>query len=121
MSNESKGNGVLLGTLVGAGVGAITALLLAPKTGREMREDLSVKYSEWMAKGQELASDAKTKVADVASRVNEQTSNLVDRSKDLVSSAANSTNRALDNVKEMKEERTDQMLNSMDPSNKPMN
>lgn len=32
---------VISGTLMGAAIGAITSLLLAPKTGRELRKDIS--------------------------------------------------------------------------------
>ena len=43
---EAAGNGTfLLGALAGALVGAGIALLMAPKTGAQMREDLSSGYS----------------------------------------------------------------------------
>ena len=62
---------------VGLGVGALTALLLAPKTGRQLRRDLRRRYEDardtvgdwsdqagdWVDRGSEWANVAKEKVA----------------------------------------------------------
>jgi gas vesicle protein len=42
---ESRGGTFLLGAVAGALVGAGVALLMAPKSGAEVREDLSAGYS----------------------------------------------------------------------------
>lgn len=39
-SNEYA-KGMMLGTIVGGAIGALTALLLAPKSGREFRQDIA--------------------------------------------------------------------------------
>lgn len=41
MANDNGGASFLAGFLVGAAIGAIGALLLAPKSGKEMRESLA--------------------------------------------------------------------------------
>ncbi len=41
MASENGGSNFLAGFLVGAALGAIAALLLAPKSGRELRESLA--------------------------------------------------------------------------------
>jgi gas vesicle protein len=41
MASESNGGNFLAGLLVGAALGAIAALLLAPKSGKELRESLA--------------------------------------------------------------------------------
>lgn len=41
MASENGGGSFLAGLVVGAAVGAIAALLLAPKSGKELRESLS--------------------------------------------------------------------------------
>ncbi|MDN4595352.1 YtxH domain-containing protein [Polycladomyces subterraneus] len=55
MAKETGGRNFLLGAVVGGLIGAAAALLLTPKTGREMREELvkrwdlaKVKGREWM-------------------------------------------------------------------------
>ncbi len=40
LNENSNYKSFLLGTLIGGAVGAITALLLAPKSGRELRRDI---------------------------------------------------------------------------------
>jgi gas vesicle protein len=75
-SNSSLGLGLTM-LFVGLGIGALTALLLAPKTGRQMRrtlrrryedardamEDLSDQASDWIDKGSDWADKAKSRVA----------------------------------------------------------
>ena len=41
MASDNGGGNFLAGFLVGAALGAIAALLLAPKSGRELRESLT--------------------------------------------------------------------------------
>ena len=48
--NESGAGSFLLGALVGGVIGAAAALFLAPKTGKEMREDLGQQANEWKEK-----------------------------------------------------------------------
>lgn len=59
--------------LIGLGVGALTALLLAPKSGKQMRRALRRKYEDtmetinehaedWMDRGSEVVESARDKV-----------------------------------------------------------
>jgi|HigsolmetaGSP11D_1036233.scaffolds.fasta_scaffold42054_2 Gas vesicle protein len=54
-----NGKDFLLGAVTGAVLGAVTALLFAPKTGRELRSDIVEQYHQVSQKGQELAGKAK--------------------------------------------------------------
>jgi gas vesicle protein len=72
--------GIHLGTavtffLIGLGAGAITALALAPKTGRQFRKDLKRGYDDardtlqdWTEEARDRVRDAKERVRDVAER-----------------------------------------------------
>lgn len=60
-----NGKDFLLGAITGAVIGAATALLLAPKSGRELREDISEQYSNVSQKTQELAGKAKELAGNV--------------------------------------------------------
>ena len=78
-SDTNVGVGLTL-LFVGLAMGAITALLLAPKTGRQMRrtlrrkyadargamEDLSDQAGDWIDRGSEWADKAKSRVAPLA-------------------------------------------------------
>jgi gas vesicle protein len=41
MAQWQKGKGIFVGTLIGSVAGAVTALLFAPKAGRELRKDIA--------------------------------------------------------------------------------
>ena len=78
-SYESS-DGINLGTavtffLIGLGAGAMTALVLAPKTGRQFRKDLKRGYDDakdtlqdWTGEAKDRLRDAKERVRDVAER-----------------------------------------------------
>lgn len=58
MLNIKMTKGLMIGTMAGAAVGGLTALLYAPKNGKELRKDISVKKNE-------LINVAKTKATEV--------------------------------------------------------
>ncbi len=61
--------------LIGLGAGALTGLLLAPKTGKQLRRDLKRGYEDaretlddWTEEAKDRVRDAKDRVRDVADR-----------------------------------------------------
>lgn len=77
---RSSGSNVSLGftlLLVGVAIGAVTALLMAPKTGKQMRRTLRRRYEDareavedfgdqagdWIDKGSDWADKAKSRVS----------------------------------------------------------
>jgi gas vesicle protein len=54
--------------LIGLGAGALAGLLLAPKTGKQMRRDLQKGFEDARDKVGDWADDAKDRVRDVASK-----------------------------------------------------
>jgi len=66
-SNKS----LLWGALIGSVVGSVTALLLAPKSGRELRQDISEGARQVTDKGQELAVKAGEQSSQIVSKVKE--------------------------------------------------
>jgi gas vesicle protein len=79
-SYESSDEGINLGTavtffLIGMGAGAVAALALAPKTGKQFRRDLKRGYADakdtlqdWTDEAGDRVRDAKKRVRDVADR-----------------------------------------------------
>ncbi len=68
--------GCATGAFIGAVVGAVTSLLLAPKSGKELREDIKSKSNEYYEKtegmrekGSEWVSIAKEKGSEVKDNV----------------------------------------------------
>lgn len=61
--------------LIGMGAGALAALLLAPKSGKQLRRDLKRGYEDaretledWTDEARDRVKDAKERVRDVAER-----------------------------------------------------
>jgi gas vesicle protein len=57
--------------LVGLGAGALTALLLAPKTGKQMRRDLRKRYDDARDVVGDFADEAKDRISDAVDRGSE--------------------------------------------------
>ena len=62
--------------LIGMGIGAGLALLLAPKTGKQLRKDLRRGYDEAVDRIQDFADDARERMDDIAERSAELADNI---------------------------------------------
>jgi gas vesicle protein len=92
MDNKSSSAGsFLFGVLVGGAVGAVVALLFAPKSGKELRRDLA-----------ETGEDFLDKAGDMISRGGEQVDDAINegrqRAQRIVSSARQQAESILNNA-----------------------
>lgn len=71
----------VIGALVGGIVGAAVGLLLAPKTGKDLRSDVAQQAVNIKQKGLVLSSTAKEKTAQFSTQIKEQSTQLVDKVK----------------------------------------
>ena len=83
---KNNGDGInskdfLIGTLIGSMIGAATALLFAPKSGKELREDLNTQTSSLRERGNEFASIALEKSSNLAKQVSDQSSQVAGKVK----------------------------------------
>lgn len=69
--------------LIGLGAGALTGLLLAPKTGKQLRRDLKRGYEDARETLDEWTDEAKDRVRDVSERVRDVASRGSDLADDL--------------------------------------
>lgn len=74
--NGMNGKDFLLGAIVGGIIGATTALLLAPKEGKEVREDLSRQYDVLKDKAQDWSAIAKEKGSEWGTMAKEKGTQL---------------------------------------------
>ena len=84
-SSESSGN---IGTaitflLIGLGAGALAGLLLAPKTGKQMRRDLQRGYADAKDSLGDWAEDTKDRMREVGDRVRDVASRGAEIAEDL--------------------------------------
>lgn len=80
-------NSVMVGTIVGAAVGAVGALLLAPKSGTELRKDISSACDSITSKTKAKAEDVTRRTVDVAKSIGNHASELMDKTKEVSQSA----------------------------------
>lgn len=85
MSDGNYTKGFLFGAILGGTVGAVVALLTAPKSGKELRKDISDKSTEYYGKAGNLWAETEQKVGrQVATTVNEgrvKAQNIIDSAK----------------------------------------
>ncbi|MBV6685313.1 YtxH domain-containing protein [Bacillus sp. JRC01] len=100
-TNDSNINSkdFIIGTLIGGIVGAATALLLAPKSGKDLRSDINEQAGAWkektnqwkdtaVEKSNELAAAAKEKSSSLTKTVQEQSNQVVGKIKSYRSGSA---------------------------------
>lgn len=99
MSDDEKGlsaGTVFLSFLAGAAVGAGVALLLAPKTGPELREKIADLTEDAVDKIKEYAKEAQTKITDAL----EEGKDVVMEKKSILTSAIQAGKEAMEREKE---------------------
>lgn len=101
----SKGSeftkGLLIGSMFGALAGAVTALLLAPKSGKELRQDIAVKSGEIYDKASDYFSNMEATVGrTITNSVNEGRQ----RAQGIINSAKNQAEELLTNAERILKE-----------------
>ncbi|CAM4412729.1 gas vesicle protein [Paenibacillus endophyticus] len=113
MSRENSSNGVLVGAIVGGAIGAISALLFAPKTGTDLREDLASKFKAISDKTRDIATTVGHTTKDLAATVGQNTkdlaTNIKDEAGDLIDHAKQSNQTIMDNFSSKKEDVKDEL------------
>lgn len=82
MGEHSSGGDKFLYFLAGAGIGAVLALLFAPKSGRETRELLARTAAESRDFLASKVNEGKEFVGDTTRKASDDFSSFIDRSKD---------------------------------------
>jgi gas vesicle protein len=96
MSKEN--NGALVAAIVGGVAGAIAALLLAPKSGRELRSDVYSTAQDLQEKGERLLRKALKRSEEAV----EETADLLDKAQALYGEAMESSARLMEQIRNSK-------------------
>jgi gas vesicle protein len=67
-SSEGKAGTAVTFLLIGVGVGAALGLLLAPKTGRQLRKDLRRSYDDALETASDWTDEARDRFEDVVEK-----------------------------------------------------
>jgi len=82
MAAENKmAKGLMVGFLTGTIVGGVIALLYAPKSGKELREDLKKKSEEITADVENYLIDAQTKAKQLINEGKDKSAHLISEAK----------------------------------------
>ena len=81
MSDERTAKGLIIGFLSGAIVGGVIALLYAPKSGKELRQDLKRKGEEIAEDVDEYLKDAQVKAKHLINEGKEKSTHLISEAK----------------------------------------
>lgn len=86
MQNEENGmgKGLLIGFLTGAAVGSILALLFAPKSGKELRDDIKTKSQDFIEDADLYIVKAKDKASQLINEGKKKSEKLVAETKEKV-------------------------------------
>lgn len=113
MENSNYSKGFVIGALVGGVAGAVTALLLAPKSGQELRKDIAdtstdiySRASEYLTKleGQARSAvnstvkDSKVKAQAIVDSAREKAENLLTEAETVLKDAKTKANDAKESV-----------------------
>jgi gas vesicle protein len=81
--NNINAKDFIIGTFVGGMVGAAAALLLAPKSGKELRTDINGQAIVLKEKSSELATKAKGTSQTIAKTIQNQSSQVTNKVRDI--------------------------------------
>ena len=123
--DEDSGAGsFLFGAIVGGVIGAAAALFLAPKTGKEMREDLSTQAGNLKDKSIEISSVAKDKASEYTSvakdKASEYTSVAKDKASDYTSVAKEKTGEVAKTIQKQSGQLVDKVKSMTSKSSAPL-
>ena len=97
--SEEKGKGLLIGFLSGAIVGGILALLYAPKSGKELRQDIKTRSGELGDDLQDYLQDVQAKAKDVITESKEKSATLISDAKQKAESLLHDAEAMLNDAK----------------------
>lgn len=95
----------MIGALVGGMIGAATALFMAPKTGKELRNDLNVQAKTLSEKTEKLRQTAMEKGSAIAGTAKEKTGTVTEL-------VTNKSSDLMNKVKSMKSNNDENLLDS---------
>ena len=100
MDENKTAKGLLLGFVTGGIVGAALALLYAPKSGKELRNDIKIKKDELMDDTTEYLHIAKSKATDLINEGRRKSEELISDAKKKAGTLIDDANSILNDAKE---------------------
>lgn len=100
MSSDNGGANFLVGFFVGAAMGVMGALLLAPKSGRELRESLADEGKRLRERAFEEGRRARERSGDILEEVRERGAAAYEKTREGIDETSETAKKAARGVKE---------------------
>ncbi len=100
--NENNGTSKVffLGLLTGGAIGAMLALLYAPKSGKELRRDIKAKKDELITNAGTVIDEAREKLSEVSSEAKKRSEQVISDVKEKAGSLLQDADKVLSGVKD---------------------
>ena len=99
MEENKMAKGLMFGFLAGGIVGAVVALLYAPKAGKELRNDIRIKKDEFIDDTSEYMKIAKSKASDLINDGKKKSEQIIKDAKEKATSLLDDANSVLSDAK----------------------
>lgn len=106
MGENKMAKGLIVGFLAGGVVGAMVALLYAPKSGKELRGDIKRKSAELADEAEEYLESAKQKATQLINEGKEKSNQLISDAKHKAQSLFKDAEKILSDAKTKATEET---------------
>ncbi len=102
MAEENKGltKGLLIGFIAGGIAGAVAALLYAPKSGRELREDIRRKAGTLAEEASGYVHTARAKTKDIINEGKERSDQLIAEAREKAENILGGAEKVLNGIRE---------------------
>ena len=104
----------LLGVIVGSAIGAAAALMYAPASGAETREQLRVKAEQARDKATEVAEQARARATEVANQARSKVEEVSREARTKVEDLSHQAQNAVDRGRQLVEGQKDAILTAVD-------
>lgn len=98
--NRSMLKGLVIGMIAGGAVGAVVALLFAPKTGKELRAEIRDKAGDILEGADDYLRAAKSQAGQIVSEAKTRSNQLIDDAKKTADTLIHDADRVLADVRQ---------------------
>jgi gas vesicle protein len=110
MANDHRGWQFLTGILVGTGVGAAAALLLAPQSGQETREDFRERGLELKSRARDVGEESLKRAEDLGDQARNRAEEAQARGRLVIEEQGTRLHEAIEQGKEAYEKKRDGIM-----------
>jgi gas vesicle protein len=101
MASENKsGSSIFVGFLAGGVIGAILALLYAPKTGRELRNDIKSRTDEYLDEADKYIAEARNRAKVLINEGKKKSEKIINDAKEKSEAILKDAEKIFNNAKE---------------------